>query len=192
MNWNSINSQNNYLGDKIRNGDEQSLAKFIELNKPWIMNKALVVLNNHSDAEDVAAEIFIRIWHSIDKWNPDLGCFSTWVSKVCSNAILDAVRIHDRINKRTERFAEHHDLINSYKYGRSVEDTIISAEILLKIEESLEYLTSKMRIIYILRRLEGYNTKDVMRILGITKSNVNITLCRAERKLAVMLKGVID
>ena len=192
MNWDKLNNDNNGLGYKIRNGDEHALAKYIDLNSSWMMDKAMRMLNNYSDAEDAVSEIFANIWHNIDKWNPNVCTFSIWCAKICNNTIMDAARDCTSRNKKNKRFVDHCEYINIHKIRKSAEETLISREILLKIEDHVEYLPIKMRIVYILRRLEGYNTKDVMRIIGMTKVNVNTILHRAEQKLAIMLEGVTD
>jgi len=74
-----------------------------------------------------------------------------------------------------------------------VEKKAQSSAIGERLEECLESLTSTMRMAFMMREVEGYGSEDICTVLGLTSSNLGVTLFRARNKLRECLtsKGIV-
>ena len=58
------------------------------------------MLGNYQDAEEVASDVFIKVWQKLSKWDTEQGSFQAWLNTVARNTIIDAIRKRDRIRER--------------------------------------------------------------------------------------------
>ncbi len=77
----------------IRDGDKHSYSILVEryLDKIWRL--AMSILTNEQEAEDAVQDVFLMLWQSLDKWDPDGAAkFSTWIYRVSFNKCIDIKR----------------------------------------------------------------------------------------------------
>ena len=84
---------------KLRDRDEKAFREIVDLHRDRVFNLTYRMMGNREEAEDVAQEVFITVFKSIDKFRGD-SKFSTWLYRVtanhCKNRIKYLSRRHDR------------------------------------------------------------------------------------------------
>ena len=79
------------LIQQLRDGDEQAFKFLVETYQDMVFNTALGIVQNVEDAEDVAQEVFIKVFRSIDTFKGE-SKLSTWIYRITTSCALDLVR----------------------------------------------------------------------------------------------------
>src|SRR5580692_2599020 len=84
---------------RLRDRDERAFRELIEGHRDRVYNITFRMLGNRADAEDVAQEVFITVFKTIETFREE-SKFSTWLYRVtvnhCKNRIKYLARRHDR------------------------------------------------------------------------------------------------
>ncbi|MGE4284871.1 MAG: sigma-70 family RNA polymerase sigma factor, partial [Clostridia bacterium] len=72
-------------------GDQDAFEGLVNRYKKLIYTIVYRILNDKEEANDIAQEVFIKLFLSLDKYNPEYK-FSTWSAKVATNLCLDKLR----------------------------------------------------------------------------------------------------
>ena len=134
------------------------------------------ILGNWADAEDVAQEVFMRLYRrGIDFQNDT--ALRSWLYRVAVNLCLDRVR-------SSRRFEELPELIAG---DASAEAAIILEQRRLTLIKALGTLPPKERAAVVLREIEGLSTAEVAAILGSIDSTVRSQVAKAVGRLRSIL-----
>ncbi|MFM6926511.1 MAG: RNA polymerase sigma factor, partial [Ferruginibacter sp.] len=83
----------------LRQGEESAFKELVTLFQDKVFNTALGLLQHHMEAEDIAQEVFIQVFRSIQHFNEE-SLLSTWIYRITITKSLD----HLRSKKRKKRF----------------------------------------------------------------------------------------
>jgi len=75
----------------VLGGKNDAFAILITRHKRLIYNVIYNMINDREEINDIAQEVFIKIYRSLDKYNPEYK-FSTWSVKIATNYCLDILR----------------------------------------------------------------------------------------------------
>jgi RNA polymerase sigma-70 factor (ECF subfamily) len=177
---------------ELQAGDSLAFAQFVEENQGQVYNLALRMLNDPQEAEDVLQETFLNAYKAL----PDFqgrSRLSTWLYRIASNASLMRLR-----KKRLETVSVDEPL--TLDAGDSVprqlvdwsnlpEDELISNESRHVMDEAVSELPEPLRIVFVLRDLEGLSTAETGEVLGLSEGAVKTRLHRARLKLREKLSS---
>ena len=90
----------------VASGDEAACRALMDRHLTRILALARRMLGNQADAEEVAQEVFLRVWTHADRWEPGQARFGTWLHRVATNLCLDRLRK----NRPTDDIDEMPDL----------------------------------------------------------------------------------
>ena len=176
---------------RVRARDEAALGKLFNKHYTWVYNKVYLILTNHQDAEEVAADVFITVWNKSDKWDPKQGRFSWWLSTVAYNAAIDLIRKRGRIQEDLipDPPGDGKDPFDPYPDPRPGPDREVeAAEIRRILEDALEQVTKpKHRAAWVLRHLEDYSIKEIVVMLNAKESTVKVWILRCKEELRQIL-----
>ncbi|MGZ8369819.1 MAG: sigma-70 family RNA polymerase sigma factor, partial [Caulobacteraceae bacterium] len=77
-------------------GDPAAVQALVARKLPRILALAARMLGDASEAEDVAQEVFLRVWREAPRWRPGEARFDTWMHRVALNLC------HDRLRRRRD------------------------------------------------------------------------------------------
>src|SRR5207249_8091241 len=78
-------------------GDRAACEKLVERHLGRIVTFARRTLANKGDAEDVAQEVFLRVWSAAPRWKAGSARFTTWLHRVALNVCLDRAKRREAI-----------------------------------------------------------------------------------------------
>ena len=130
-------------------------------------------INNPHDAEDIAADVFVKVYAKLDTFDENKSSLSTWIYTVTRNTLTDYYRTR-------KVFAEIPEEIED---DASTEDEICNAEALEKLADALEALDKRERDIIILHYYSGKTLKEIAERLDISYTYVKILQNKALGKL---------
>ncbi|MBI3437815.1 MAG: RNA polymerase sigma factor [Proteobacteria bacterium] len=73
-------------------GDVRAAETLVRRHLPKMVGLARRMLNDGAEAEDVAQEVFLRVWREAPKWRPGAAKFETWMHRVAINLCYDRMR----------------------------------------------------------------------------------------------------
>lgn len=136
-------------------------------------------VGNSHDAEDIAADVFVKLYAKLDTFDESKASLSTWIYTLTRNTLTDFYR--------TRRVFE--EIPESQDDGYSVEDEICNAQTLETLAQALETLDERERDIVIFRYYSGKTLKDISEQMNISYSYVKVLQNKAFAKLRIFFEN---
>ena len=176
---------------QLKSGDEAAFKFMVTSWQDMVYNTALGLVQNEMDAEDVAQEVFVKAWESIEGFKGE-SKLSTWLYRITVTKSLDFLRSR----KRKKRFAYVQSLFGmndalvidppDFLHPGVVAEKIQMSAALFK---ALDLLPDQQKAAFVLSRMEGLNHKEVSEVLGTTVPAVESLLQRAKLNLRKKLEN---
>lgn len=129
-------------------------------------------------AEDLAQEVFIKMWQSIRSFNEDKGVFTSWMYRVAHNLLVDYYR-----GKKALPLKEGLEAA----YSEDWLEKLDRDEKLTKVKEALAELPKDYQEVVTLRFFEDMSVEEVAEVVGKSEENVRVIQHRAVRRLKAIL-----
>lgn len=181
--------------ERIRQGDPSAFDGLFHKYKSTVLNLAFRFLRDRHAAEDVAQEVFIKIYQGKVRVDP-AAKFSTWLYRVTVNASLDAVRRRKRSPRSldeavSDEEGESRSLLDRVPDARAASPgtTASREELAALIDHHIARLPEKFRAPLLLHQFQEMPYRDVAAILGISEKAVERRLYHARELLRRWLAG---
>ena len=135
------------------------------------------ILNDELEAEDVLQETYLRAFVHLESFEAR-AAFSTWLTKIAVHEALGRRRKRNRF-RPSEDSASHLD--RAPASAPSPERRAGSRELRRALEAAIQALRPSYRVVFVLRELEGMNTRETAEVLGLSRTLVKVRLHRARR-----------
>lgn len=143
-------------------------------------------LKDKEKSEDVIQDIFIQIWESRDKLNPELS-FSGYVHTLSQNRILNILRQFD-VHSRFVQGSIKKQITST----TGTEDAIIEKDLARILKEATENLSPKQKEVFRLSRIQGLTYKEIAELLQISVPTVQEHASLALKKIKEYLSQHAD
>jgi RNA polymerase sigma-70 factor, ECF subfamily len=172
--------------DKLRDPGEgrAEFAKVVETYSGVIYRLALKMLENQQDAEDVLQETFIKAFRGLGSFD-GRSSLSTWLYRIATNETLMVLRrrknlpVSVSIDEPLDENEEIPEPRQIADWCCLPEDELMSNETRLQLEKAIESLPANLRIVFVLRDLEGLSTLETAEVLNLSETAVKTRLSRA-------------
>lgn len=162
-----VNDMNNeILIQKAKMGNPDAFTELMKSQMQSMYRTAKAILMNDEDAADAIQDTLLICWEKLNELKVDR-YFKTWMTKILINNCYGIIRCNRRITY-TDELPE-----------RVIEDNAKNIEW----RETLSAIDEKYRVVLILFYSEGFRTKEIAKILGITDSAVRTRLSRGREQL---------
>jgi RNA polymerase sigma-70 factor (ECF subfamily) len=160
---------------------QMEFRKLYDTVFPILFRVAYRIANSEEAAEDLCQEAFFRLYEK-NMIFPNTEEAKYWLIRVVKNAALNYAKRKDRERKAYQK---------AFREDARVEETgehiLIKQQTQMEIQEALEKLPEKLRIVLILKEYGELNYKEIGRALGISEGNVKVRVFRARERLAGLL-----
>ena len=175
---------------RVKSGDDSAFTELMKRHYKSIMNFIYRFTNDRNDSEDLAQEVFLRVYRSVKEYKPQAK-FSTWLYKIATNVCLTELKMKRRINKVSldEIQENKHDIGDSN--SPSGYDLINRRDIKESIFQALNSIPERERISIILCKYEGFSYDEVADVIGCTVGAVKTYIHRGRMKLIDRLKPIL-
>ena len=167
-------------------GDRAEFARLVDEYSSPIYRLGLRMLGTPQDAEDVLQNTFINALTHIQSFERR-SSLATWLYRIASNEALMLIRKRKpEINlDDVENSEEDEDLRPTHFVDWSAlpEDELLSGEGKRALDSAIHTLPESMRIVFLLRDVEGLSIKETADVLNLTETNVKTRLLRARMHL---------
>lgn len=177
---------------RVGNGDEQAFEELIERHQGAVIGTVAKMLGNASDAEDIAQQVFIRLWKSAPRYQPTAK-FTTFLFTIARNLVFNESRRRSRKKEFSmdERQDDFH-LQTPDDQTASPDDEMLQNELQSAVDKAIANLPEKQRLAVILRRYEGMPYDEIGRVLELSIPAVKSQLFRARNTLRDSLQQYLD
>jgi RNA polymerase sigma-70 factor (ECF subfamily) len=172
----------------LRRREAAAFQQLVETYSPRIYNLALKMLGNPDLAEDILQETFINAYKAIDRFE-GRAHVSTWLYRIAHNAVLMRLRKEKRAPD-IQSLDDELDLDTlTITDGRqdAPERRLLQAELIQKMDQALAELSETLRVVFILRDIEGLSTVQTAEALDLSETAVKSRLHRARLALRAQL-----
>ena len=163
-------------------GDCAEFARLVDEYSSPIYRLGLRMLGNPQDAEDILQNTFINALTHIQKFEGRSN-IATWLYRIASNEALMLIRKKKpEVNlEDVEGGDDDEDLrpTQFVDWSALPEDELLSGEGKKVLDEKIDTLPESMRIVFLLRDVEGLSIKETAEALNLTETNVKTRLLRA-------------
>lgn len=141
---------------------------------------------NNTEIDDVAQEVFIKIYLNINKYSPEKGALGSWIATITKRTCIDHFRAKGyKLEMVTKSLS---DMVIE-KPGVESSDSLINRKMNKTIiEKVLSFLSDRHRTVLRLFYLEERTYKEMGEKLGIPYTRVGVEKIRAERSMKEMIK----
>lgn len=173
----------------LKAGEQNAFAHLVEATSTHIYRLALRILRDPEDAEDVLQESYIKALRAL----PDFegrSSLSTWLYRIAVNEALMVLRKRRMTLVPVEEDPEEYETRTTTvltDWCCLPEEELLSVEAHERMEAAVNALPETLRVVFIMRDIEGYSIKETADILGLTETAVKTRLLRARLRLREQL-----
>jgi RNA polymerase sigma-70 factor (ECF subfamily) len=168
------------LVQRVGRGDPRAIAEFVTRKLPRLMALATRMLGNANDAEDVAQEVFVRVWRHAGRWRPGKARFDTWMHRVALNLCYDHLR-----RRREIPTEEVPDRIDSDSVSGVFEPEADAGK---QVARALQMLAPRQREAIVLTYYQELSNVDAAAVMNISIAALESLLARGRRALRTHLE----
>jgi len=169
---------------RVGRGDPAAVQALMARKLPRVLSLAQRMLGDRAEAEDVAQEVFLRVWKQARVWTRGAGKFDTWMHRVALNLCYDRLR-----RRREDVMADPPEQTDP---GRSAEAGLIARATAARVQAAVQALPERQRDALILCHYQALSNIEAAKLLGVTVEAVESLLSRARRTLRGALADLAD
>lgn len=177
---------------RISSGDHAAFRALVERHQNLVIGTVAKMLGNSSDAEDIAQQVFLRIWRNAKRYRPDAK-FTTYLFTITRNLVFNETRRRGR--KKTvsadEREESSHLLIKDSP-DRQPDAELLQIELRHAVDDAIASLPEAQRMAVILRTHDQLPYEEIAEVLGLSVPAIKSLLFRARGGLRDALSGYLD
>jgi RNA polymerase sigma-70 factor (ECF subfamily) len=168
--------------EQIRKGNAGAYAYLVNRYSNMVYSLVLKLLKNETDAEDLAQEVFIAAYGSLNSFKGNAK-FSTWIYRIAYNKAISQLR------KKNIEFSTENDLLlenNSEPIFQSPQTD--EEEKINLLQAYIRLLSDEEQLLIMLHYFENQSIEDISLVTGLTEANVKVKLFRTRKKLKDQLE----
>ena len=178
----------------LKNGDEAAFKFLVDTYQDRVYNTAIGILQNAEDAEDVAQEVFVKVYRAIQNFKGE-SKLSTWLYRIATTGALDVLR--SRKSKKRFGLVQRlfsggndpvHELPDFIHPGVTLERKENAAMLFKAISE----LPENQKVAFTLHKLEDLSYQEVSEVMKTSVAAVESLMHRAKQNLRKILEKQTD
>jgi RNA polymerase sigma-70 factor (ECF subfamily) len=173
------------LVERVRAQDEMAFRELVDRYQNKVFSIIYGILRNQNDAEDIAQQVFAKIYFSIQNFDARSSLL-TWIYKITVNECYDYLR-KKKVRKLVYEsdFSEEDSLRMenseaSVDRATPVDTQLARRELVVKL---LEKVSPEDRNLILLKEVEGHSVEELAQMTGLNENTIKVKLFRARQKL---------
>jgi RNA polymerase sigma-70 factor (ECF subfamily) len=150
------------------------------------------MIKNEADAWDLSQEVFLKVWRALPKFEARAK-FSTWLYRITHNVVYDWLRKRkiDSAGELDDTILKESDIAAGSRTGPSVNErpdqALANSELGERINAALATLSAEHRETVLLREVQGFDYKEIAKVMECSLGTVMSRLYYARKKLQALL-----
>ena len=179
------NSEEALLVRRVQDRDELAFREIVERYQAKVFSIIFGILRNHNDAEDIAQQVFAKIYFSIRSFD-FRSSLLTWIYKITVNECYDYLRkrkvrklvYESDFNEEDALRMENSEIASDHK--APIDETLAERDYVWKL---LAKVSEEDRTLMLLKEVEGYSVEELAQMTGMNENTIKVKLFRARQKL---------
>jgi RNA polymerase sigma-70 factor (ECF subfamily) len=179
------NTEEAALVRRVQAKDEMAFREIVERYQAKVFSIIFGILRNHNDAEDIAQQVFSKIYFSIKNFD-FRSSLLTWIYKITVNECYDYLR-----KKRVRKLVYESDFSEedaqrmqntdaAIDQNPAVDTKLAQRDLIGKL---MSKLSSEDRSLLLLKEVEGHSVEELSQMTGMNENTIKVKLFRARQKL---------
>src|SRR5436190_22329381 len=167
----------------VGEGDTGAFEELVEKHQALVAGTIGRMLGSNSDVEDIAQQVFIRVWKSARRY-VTRAKLTTWLLKITRNLVFNELRRTKRrahVPLQSEPGAEDPPVKDEMNLAPDA--SLLETELQRTIEEAILQLPETQRMALVLRRYEQLSYEQIAEVLDLSVPAVKSVLFRARSEL---------
>lgn len=179
------------LVDEALSGSQSAYRELVRRFERPVFNLVVRMVRDHTVAEDVAQDAFIKAFTRLDTYRPEQGKFSNWLFKIAHNTAIDQLRKSIPATHSLDRGDDVDDPdFHALLADRDAITPLEAAErasLAESMAAAVDRLRPEYREVIVLRHQEGLTYEEIAEIAGLPLGTVKTYIHRARKELAALL-----
>ncbi len=164
-------------------GDARAAEQLVHRHLGRVNALARRMLHDAAEAEDVAQEVFLRVWREAPRWRPGAAKFETWMHRVALNLC------YDRLRRRRE-IPDADAGLTLADPGPAPGEQLLAQQRAQRVRAALAQLPERQRAAIALCHFEEATNIEAAAVLEISVEALESLLARGRRALKAALADV--
>ena len=166
---------------RVGRGEPQAVREMVARKLARLVALAERLLGQRGEAEEVAQEVFLRVWKQAPHWQPGRARFDTWLHRVAINLC------YDRLRKRGPEQPCDESIDAAADPASSPDESLQARQRVLGVEAALAALPARQREALVLQYYQQLSNGEAAALMEISIEALESLLARARRNLRVLL-----
>jgi RNA polymerase sigma-70 factor (ECF subfamily) len=172
------------LIQRAKVGDDAAFNQVVSAYRKRIFGTVARLIGRPEDVEDVAQEVFLRLYYSLDQLRtPEV--FEPWLYRLTVNASYDYLRKQRRRaeSRMADLSEEQVMMADAAAGGKNNSDEQRRKQARELVESLLGSVSPEDRILLMLKEVEGRSIKELEQIYGVKENALKVRLFRARQRV---------
>ena len=174
---------------RISAGDRRLFGLLYQRYRARIAALAFGMTGQREEAEDLTQEIFLRVYQRLGTFQGQAK-FATWFYRIALNHCLNHCRNERRRQQRTKPDREQAVMLVELRAVEPADATLLRKEIQQSIRSALLSLRPEIRVVLLLKEIEGLSYQEIAERLDWSSGTVASRLNRGRKLLARKLENL--
>jgi RNA polymerase sigma-70 factor (ECF subfamily) len=172
------------LIERARQGDAGAFNQMVAAYRKRILGTISRLIGRPEDVEDVAQEVFVRLYYSLDQLRtPEV--FEPWLYRLSVNACYDYLR---RLRRRGEyRMADLSEqqvlMADSSASGKRSDEDAEKVRLREFVDALFRHVSEEDRLLLTLKEVEGLSLKELEKVYRVNENALKVRLFRARQRV---------
>lgn len=170
---------------RVQAGDEMAFREIVERYQSKIYSIIYGILRNRNDAEDIAQQVFAKVYFSIRNFD-FRSSLLTWIYKITVNECYDYLR-----KKKVRKLVYESDFSEddamkmensdgAIEHAGPIDQRLADRDLVVKL---LAKISEEDRSLILLKEVEGHSVEELAQMTGMNENTIKVKLFRARQKL---------
>lgn len=173
---------------RARAGDGTAWEDIVTAFSRRIFNLAYRFTSSPDAAEDLTQEVFIRVYRSLEQYDPKQGDLANWLMRLARNLIIDDYRHRARNPQNSMADAVDDHTYHLRAVGNTAHKEMERKELAHQVQQGIDKLPEDLRTCVILRDIEELTYQEIVDVLQIPEGTVKSRINRGRIELAKILR----
>ena len=180
------------LIQSCQSGDTKAFEILVTRHRGKVYAMVQNMIKNEADAWDLSQEVFLKVWKALPKFE-SRAKFSTWLYRITHNVVYDWLRKRkiDSAGELDDGILNQSDIAAGSKTSPSVaarpDHALANSELGARINAALATLNAEHRETILLREVQGFDYKEIAKVMNCSLGTVMSRLYYARKKLQSLL-----
>jgi RNA polymerase sigma-70 factor (ECF subfamily) len=167
-------------------GDGAAFHALVERHRGMVYRLAYQFAGNHHDAEDIAQDVFLKVYRGLDRFRHDAQ-LTSWLYRIVMNACIDHRRRHAPAGWAPFTEDAETRMLNTPEEGPGPENQTYGGQLGGILDAEIARLPPGQRIVFVMRHHEGLKLSEIAAALGLAEGTVKRQLHAAVHRLRDVL-----